>query len=246
MLKKRILLALTPLITLGLTACHTLLENQTGSYHQTTNQDGETVYRRATPLYAAPPVSSPWPPPLPPEPISYSPSAGGYESTSGSSDSSTVGSAGSASYGPLLSSDTFGNVDLAVSNQDGSGNLHTGVHIGMNVTEWFAPRIGASLFMSKDVYAGLDLSGRFQLPIGGVKTFLGLGAYLGDSKECGYQIDPITGRYEEVCDKKFLTAGYAELGVELGKVSVFVRDYRLTRAGLSVPTNLFWGLGIRF
>ncbi|HRK09190.1 MAG TPA: hypothetical protein PLZ57_15580 [Pseudobdellovibrionaceae bacterium] len=226
-------------ILLGLivltSGCNTLMEasnprDTTSGYRETKNAEGETIYVRERP------VSSWMPEPLPtpsatPTPIAPTSS---YEKSA----PTTPPIANS------LSATSPVRVGLEAALTD--GHAHLGVHGGLNNSPYFEPRIGLSIFASKDLYAGVDASLRVRLPIGELKPFAGLGGYLGDTKECGMGWSAETGRYEEICVKKFLSAGYAEAGIELGHFSIFMRDYRLTRAGLHVPTKTFVGFGIRF
>jgi hypothetical protein len=216
------------------TACNTLLEasnprDTTSGYRESKNAEGETIYVRERP------VSSWMPEPLPPPMATPTPLAptSGYDKSAPMPPSANSLSATS----PIR-------VGLEAALTD--GHAHLGLHGGLNNSPYFEPRIGLSIFASKDLYAGVDASIRLRLPIGELKPFAGLGGYLGDTKECGMGWSAETGRYEEICVKKFLSSGYAEAGIELGHFSIFMRDYRLTRAGLNVPTKTFVGFGIRF
>lgn len=120
----------------------------------------------------------------------------------------------------------------------GDNNQHLGVHIFGSPSEWLQIRGGFSLFLSKDVFAGFDLSVRLMPIDAEVKPFVGLGGYLGDTKKC------VRTAFEvETCEKKFLEAGYAELGLSYKNFFLFYRDYSIKRAGLSVPTDYFIGIG---
>lgn len=219
------------LLVAGLaTGCHSLTESSGGSYKKTTNQDGETVYRRATPAYATP--YYPAPTLQPSDPLYITPNK-------------PVASAETATPAAKVSDESSGGSGhLEIARTD--GHWHLGVHAGYNVYDWLMPRIGASIFVSKDVYLGFDLSTRFIAPLGYFKPYVGIGGYFGDTKSCSRQSNTTFGYTEEICDKKFLSAGYGEVGVEFGQASIFVRDYRLLRAGLSVPTDMFVGVGLRF
>lgn len=140
-------------------------------------------------------------------------------------------------------SDFFG--ALEASSASAFEHLHLGAHLGYSMSPYFEPRLGVSFFASKDFYAGFDLSARAILPLGKVKPFLGIGGYAGDTKKCSYGFNPNTGLREESCEKKFLSTGYVEAGIEAGSLSVFVRDYSIERAGLMIPTPLFFGIGLR-
>ncbi len=222
-----------------LSGCHTMSESHspgTTTSYQTKNSEGETVHRSVRTIdrgnyIGAPaepmPIHQPEPQPLKPE---YAMSSG---PTQGQVSNSSRSSTGAGFNGSL---------DLAWT----SGHFHLGGHAGISLSEWFMFRFGLSAFASKDLYLGGDLSTRFHAPLGFIRPFVGAGVYFGDSKKCSNEYISSTGTYIEVCDKKFLTAGYGEAGVEFGHVSIFVRDYRLSRAGLSVPTDMFWGVGLRF
>lgn len=224
-----------------LVGCHTMSESssyngtsQQTSY-QTKNQDGETVHRTVrvanrntidvtpitpiTPVYTAP---------------TYPTAAAATSKPEAHATTSSARSSSAAGFN--------GSLDLAWT----SGHLHMGAHAGLSFSEWFMVRLGLSAFVSKDLYLGGDLGTRFHAPLGWIRPFVGAGAYFGDSKKCSYEYNSSVGANVEICDKKFLSAGYGEAGIEFGHVSIFVRDYRLFRAGLSVPTEMFWGVGLQF
>lgn len=212
--------------TLGEMASST--DSSTG-YGKTKNSAGETVYRRTEPVHIA--YSPPADRYEPLQPIAF------YSSTDGAVSSAEHSSAPS----PTLSSNFFGSLEAAST----KGHLHLGAHLGYSVNPYFEPRIGLSFFASKDFYAGVDLSARANLPLGVLKLFTGIGAYVGDTKKCETAFNPSLGCLEETCEKKFLSTGYIEAGVEVGAFSVFVRDYNIERAGLNIPTPLFFGIGLR-
>lgn len=212
--------------TLGEMASST--DSSTG-YSKTKNSSGETVYRRTEPVHTA-----------------YSPPVDRYEplqpiALHSSTDGAGTSAASSSAPSPTLSSNFFGSLEAAST----SGHLHLGAHLGYSVNPYFEPRIGLSFFGSKDFYAGADLSARANLPLGALKLFTGIGGYVGDTKKCATEFNPYLGRLEETCEKKFLTTGYVEAGIEVGSFSVFVRDYNIERAGLNIPTPLFYGIGLR-
>lgn len=232
-------LFLIPFLNSG---CHTMAESYSPTYssgtatYQTKNSEGETVTRT----------------------ISRPSSSSGYDTGPGSGSgagpiyiaptppSHAVQPKPLASQATSSTNDSQkgfnGSLDMAWT----SGHLHLGGHAGLNFTDWFMIRLGLSAFASKDLYLGGDLSTRLHAPLGFMRPFVGAGVYFGDSKKCTTEYNTTFGSSLEVCDKKFLTAGYGEAGVEFGHVSIFVRDYRLSRAGLSVPTEMFWGVGLRF
>ena len=210
-----------------LAGCHTMGESSsyTTSHqtsYQTKNQDGETVHRTVRVADRYPVVVTP---------VVTGPTKIGNEAQSTTTSSNSASKTG-----------FNGSLDLAWT----SGHLHMGAHAGISFTEWFAIRFGLSAFASKDLYLGGDLATRFHAPLGWIRPFVGAGAYFGDSKKCSNEYNSSLGVSVEICDKKFLTAGYGEAGIEVGHVSIFVRDYRLSRAGLSVPTEMFWGVGLQF
>lgn len=194
------------------------------------NADGETVHRTITPI----PQQDYGPEPRHSE-IQIQPVIAINPITIPASKDSTGTLAVFAKHNPIA---------LTLESAITQGNLHLGGHIGMNWNDNVETRLGWSLFFSKDVYSGIDLSTRFRFPIENLKPFLGLGIYMGSTEECstvrsaGYDL--------EVCDKKYLSSGYGELGIEYQNFSLFIRDYRLVRADLRIPTNLFWGIGYRF
>lgn len=218
----------------GSIGCSTLGEmtsstDSSAGYTKTKNAAGETVYRRTEPARVA-----------------YSPPVDRYEpihpiALHSSTDSTTSSTARTTTPSPTLSSNFFGSLEAAST----EGHLHLGGHLGYSVNPYFEPRIGLSFFGSKDFYAGADLSARANLPLGALKLFTGIGGYVGDTKKCATAFNPYNGRLEETCEKKFLTTGYVEAGVEVGSFSVFVRDYNIERAGLNIPTPLFYGIGLR-
>lgn len=218
----------------GSIGCSTLGEmtsstDSSTGYTKTKNSDGETVYRRTEPAH-----------------IDYSPPIDRYEplqpiALSSSAESTTSSAAHTSPPAPTLTNNFFGSLEAAST----EGHLHLGAHLGYSVNPYFEPRIGVSIFGSKDLYAGVDLSARANLPLGVLKLFTGVGGYLGDTKKCATAFNPYLGRYEETCEKKFLSTGYVEAGIEVGAFSVFVRDYNIERAGLSIPTPLFYGIGLR-
>lgn len=234
-LRKRLLIGLSiGTLLCGSVGCNTLDEMASSTdrsigYTKTKNSDGETVYRRTEPAH-----------------IDYSPPIDRYEPTRpiafhSSTDSTTSSTTHTATRAPTLANDFFSSIEAAST----EGHLHLGAHLGYSVIPYFEPRIGLSIFGSKDLYAGADLSARANLPLGVLKLFTGVGGYLGDTKKCATAFNPYSGRLEETCEKKFLTTGYVEAGVEVGSFSVFVRDYNIERAGLSIPTPLFYGIGLR-
>jgi hypothetical protein len=240
-----------------LAGCHTMGESYSSSTshqtsYQTKNQDGETVHRTVRVAERYPVVITPvtptyprpvYPQPVYPAPITAPVSAPGTAPVAtgpGKFDNEVRPATTSAKSSSKTGFN--GSLDLAWT----SGHLHMGAHAGISFTDWFMVRFGLSAFASKDLYLGGDLATRFHAPLGWIRPFVGAGAYFGDSKKCSNEYNSSLGVSVEICDKKFLTAGYGEAGIEVGHVSIFVRDYRLSRAGLSVPTEMFWGVGLQF
>ncbi|MBN8541828.1 MAG: hypothetical protein J0L82_15665 [Deltaproteobacteria bacterium] len=235
-----------------LAGCHTMGESYSSSTsHQTSyqikNHDGETVHRTVRVAERYPvvitPVAPTYPQPVYPAPITAPVSAPGSAPVATEPvkiDNELPPATASAKSSSKTGFN--GSLDLAWT----SGHLHLGAHAGISFTEWFMVRLGLSAFASKDLYLGGDLATRFHAPLGRVRPFVGAGAYFGDSKKCSTDYNSSIGVNVEICDKKFLSAGYGEAGIEFGHVSIFVRDYRLFRAGLSIPTEMFWGVGLQF
>ncbi len=123
--------------------------------------------------------------------------------------------------------------------------MHLGAHGGYKINDYMQPRIGASMFFSeKEMYGGFDLSGRVHLPIGELIPFAGIGGYIGDTKKCYYLEGRPQSEANYVCDKKFLSAGYTEVGLNYKFLEIFWRNYNINRAGISIPTDQFLGIGI--
>ena len=126
----------------------------------------------------------------------------------------------------------------------GDGHIHTGIGIAHNALEALEIRGGASLFNSKELYAGLDLSARAKLPMKELTPFVGLGGYGGDSKSC--EEKNVDSRLEEHCEKKFLFALYLEAGVRFNNYALFTRKYSIDEADISLPVKYLWGVNIYF
>ena len=107
--------------------------------------------------------------------------------------------------------------------------------------DYLLGRVGVGFFSSeRQLYAGCDGSVRLQVPQLAISPFAGLGAYIGDIKKCTIS----TTTYIEECEKKFLIAGYTELGLSYSVLQLFWRNYNINRAGVEIPSDQFWGLGI--
>jgi hypothetical protein len=90
-------------------------------------------------------------------------------------------------------------------------HIHLGIHGGLEISKNLMARLGASLFFSEGQgFAGFDGSLRYHILPNDIKPFIGLGGYAGDSKKCYREYNNLTGRYDEICEKKFLYAAYLE------------------------------------
>ena len=220
----------------GLTSsCNTMLETATNNYGNsydntygnsagylpTKNQNGETVYVRETPR----PTYSPYPiiypdPIIYPQP--YQPPASPPNAVTGQpilypSAPTDVNSAALSSVGSTKNTNGF----LELSRT--SGNTHFGIHFAAPINDYFMGRLGASFFNSEELFAGLDLSVRAYLPIDKIRPFAGAGAYYGDTKKCTNAY--VNGFPVERCEKKFLGAGYVEVGLEISHFSAPLHAY---------------------
>ncbi len=130
-----------------------------------------------------------------------------------------------------------GYIDAAKS----TNHFHLGLHAGFLINPFILPCFGVSFFNSDhDTYAGFDLSTRLIFSNLAVSPFVGLGGYAGDTKNCEKKNNV------EICDKKFLYAGYTEAGIEFSHFNIFYRNYNINRAGISVPSESLIGAGIVF
>lgn len=217
-----------------LSGCHTLLESTQPIppvYSKETNERGETVYKsqKSRPRWYEPYeqsyTSKPW--------------------VNSSLESTNVRSNEPLTKNPIQLQPQNLQQKASISGflefANGDGNTHLGVHVGLPVlTDLLHARGGLSMFLSNsDTYLGFDGSARLKIFRANLSPFIGLGAYFGDSKKC--QQDLFEG---EVCEKKFLSAGYGEIGFQYQGFHIFWRDYNITRAGLNVPTNGLWGIGL--
>ena len=106
-------------------------------------------------------------------------------------------------------------------------------------------RLGASLFDTDSiVYAGFDGGIRYNIPIYEFETFAGTGFYIGDNKQCEntYLGDAVF----EDCTKRFLTAGFVELGVQYKSLGIFARRYGIRDSGVEIPAKNFIGINLDF
>lgn len=247
-----------------LTACNTLMEvvqpgDTTMGYEKTVNQDGETVYHREltrNPGYPSSALNDYRPPasdahesippnfPLPPlvgSNLNSNPNFHANNSTQSElSDPNQTYDFKSTPKEKATSDAMSVIADFSA----GPGHTHIGFHLGFAIESFFQPRIGTSLFHSKQPYWGFDASARFFLPLMSLQPFLGLGLYLGDTKSCHTQWNQNTYQYDEICDKKFLGAAYSEAGIRYRIFSVFMRNYRINRADLDIPTDHFYGISL--
>jgi len=233
------------ILSLILSSCSTLHETTSSiytsrplpNYRKEINKQGEDVYRSRE-------SNSP----------SLYQSAPAYEYTNTSSNAKTLtpdqgqsGIAGETSTLPKAqdSRSLKGLVAFTEFARE-NNNSHFGFHVGANIIDTpLVPRLGVSLFKSDhQVYAGFDGSIRVQLPNPNFSPFVGAGIYMGDTKKCSYKNNGFNS-YEE-CEKKFLTSGYAEAGIQIRSVQAFFRNYKINRAGISIPSDQFWGVGLSF
>lgn len=226
--------------------CQTLSTSSTvhQESYQYKNADGETVTRtievKRNPVY-----TDSWRDPAPtPTPVVLTPVRPINKNTGvlsvAPTDPSTNGTVTKPESQEKTSSGFTGSLEVAMT----SGHVHLGAHAGIGFVNWWDLRLGVSAFFSKDVYTGFDLSTRAYVPFEWkIRPYVGLGLYFGDSRSC-YTESLGGGLSVEICDKKFLSAGYGEAGLDLGGFHLFVRDYNITRAGLSVPAETFYGIGV--
>jgi len=225
-----------------ITGCSTLYESTSSVYtaqpipvyKKETNNKGETVYRSkesSSPLYNSTPFyerSS--------ESVSASQNSTASSSDQPAHETSTLSKSQNKSHFKGLVAFT----EFARENN----NSHIGFHLGQNIIDTpLVPRIGVSLFNSDhQIYAGFDGSIRAHLPNPNFSPFVGAGVYIGDTKKCSNQ----NNSYSQECEKKFLTSGYTEIGIQIKSVQAFLRNYKINRAGISIPSDQFWGIGLSF
>ncbi len=226
-------------LLLLVSGCTTLLESTSPiqnqpTYQRTKNSSGETVYRQqhfqptTTPTHTIQPIFS---------------NEDRYSNTPETHLSPTQTPSNLTSQSETENHNWVGYFEGAST----TGHLHLGLHGGYQINDYLQPRIGTSFFFSeKELYGGFDLSIRALLPIGDIKPFVGIGGYLGDTKKCYYLEGQPQTETNYVCDKKFLTAGYTEFGVNYKFLEIFWRNYNINRAGISIPTDQFFGIGIVF
>jgi hypothetical protein len=229
-----------------ISGCNTLLEVASPSdtstgYRQTKNSKGQTVYRRER--YVAPAYAEPEPTPIP-DPV-YLP----VYADEPVQDNHLVETRAE----PIQLSDSHRySAPAAQPSVDNNWALGTEVssdgkrtHLALEVFrrfDWLELKIGGSLFRADtDLYAGFDVGLRPTLQIvDHVSLFGGAGLYGGDTKSCSYSPSGI-----EECEKKFLYAGYVEAGVYLWNLSLFARSYNIEEAGKAIPSDTFYGVGLR-
>ncbi len=216
-----------------LSSCHTMMEATSlsaptiGSYQSTENQKGETIYRSSQPAYSAPVTPG----------IAISPAYSYSSSEESASSSSATSSLFSGNSG------INGFIEAAKDHDQ----FHMGIHAGGFMdNDVLMPRGGLSFFSSgSETYWGFDVSMRAYYRTESIQPFLGLGGYGGDTKKCYYQ-NSGTGKLEQICEKNFLYAGFAEVGLHYQWFEIFWRDYNISRAGIQVPSESSWGIGIVF
>ena len=124
------------------------------------------------------------------------------------------------------------------------------MHLGASVLfrdakEPWEFRLGASLFDTESiVYAGFDGGVRYYIPVFELDTFAGTGFYIGDNKQCeNTYVGDVA--FEE-CTKRFLTAGFVELGIQYKNFGLFARRYGIRDSGIEVPAKNFIGINLDF
>jgi hypothetical protein len=218
-------------------SCSTMHEafspsDSTSGYQQKTNEKGETVHRRERDLRDAPIATPLAPAPVAtPVPLARTPSPQAQTNFQDETQSPYYNSENALS--PRESSGYFVGGELALAENHGQ----LGVSVGKEIWSFVDLRGGASLFFGNDAYAGFDLGARAKLPLGNVTPFIGLGGYIGDVKKC------VRDGFVEVCEKKFLSAGFTEIGLFLWDISVFFRNYNIEEAGKIVPSAHSFGIG---
>lgn len=223
-MKFKIILVLT--CSLFLSSCNTMLESNYKTVLSSTtekNSKGETIHKTKevpNPFLLLPTTNS--------NPPYRSLNDPGFDNSPSPS---------SAAKEP---SNAKGFIELA----NEKNNLHLGLLFGAPfANNFFMGRFGVSLFSSeKEIYAGFDGSVRLQIPESTFSPFLGVGAYYGDTKKCTSS----ASSFVEDCEKKFLFAGFTEIGITYSAVQVFWRNYNISRAGITIPVEHFWGLGFSF
>lgn len=110
------------------------------------------------------------------------------------------------------------------------------------MSEYVSGGVGIAFVSSDRTYFGFNGGIRIHYPWI-VSPYVGLGAYGGDSKACSYE--PKTyGTTEETCDKYFLFAGTADLGLQFNfdknfVVRAFARGFSQTRQGDPLGETLY-------
>lgn len=226
--------------------CSTMMEavspnDSTRGYTKTKTASGETVYRRER--YAAPPPAHYHPPPEPVVIVEPPPPPPSYQPDPYPQDNHLVVhreepiQLTDTQASPPTSDHTWA---LGVEASSDSKRAHLGALV-FKKFDWLEAKAGISLFSAdKDLYGGFDLGLRpmYQV-VDNFSVFGGVGVYGGDAKRCSYDGDV------EDCEKRFLFAGYVEAGVYLWNISLFARSYDIEEAGKKIPSDTFFGVGIR-
>lgn len=208
-------------------SCHTMMESTLTpytnyNYQPTKNDKGETVYKSEQVSYQTQPIQPAIQVVTPSEHQSVKP-----QQLQNSDDG----------FKPH-SSAVF--IEAAKDHDQFHLGIHYGIFMENNVVLF---RGGTSLFSSGDEnYLGFDFSARAYLRNNFIEPFVGLGGYIGDIKKCVYDFN--LGR--NICEKKFLNAGYGEIGLQKDWFQIFWRDYNISRAGVQVPSESTLGIGVVF
>lgn len=238
-----------------MSGCSTLMEaaspgDSSQGYQKYQNEKGEEVFRRErlvlpevarlgpaqplVPLQPAPtlPVQpSPTPPRPPTEPGLAAQRA--REETQDPKSSSLPEASQAPGALPQEPHNWFFSADIAT----GQDFMQIGAGLGKEVFPFLDLRGGFAFFSGNDFYSGFDIGARAKLKIDFFEPFLGVGGYLGDLKACSTQ------GFVEVCEKKFLYAGYTEVGASFWRISLFFRNYNIEEAGKKIPGAQSYGVG---
>lgn len=237
-------------------ACSTLSESissseSTAKYEKTRGENGETVYRRTRVLSPEPaetPESERFDRPIYVAPVDLptsNPSSSPYVASSlppSSADLQNLEKMRAEERRALIadaadSPNVLTEVYLPLEFNAGNGHGHIGVGLGFELLSILDLKGGISLFSGREIYSGFDAAARLKYKIGFVTPFVGIGGYAGDSKNCS------TKGLVELCEKRFLFAGYTEMGLGLGGFHFNYRRYAIEDAGIELPVSTLWGVG---
>ncbi|MBX9768878.1 MAG: hypothetical protein K2X47_16515 [Bdellovibrionales bacterium] len=220
----------------SLCACSTLLEvtspdNTALGYEKQKNEKGEEVYRRERVVFPGGSALTPTQPqaplqPLPTQPI-YPPDKPLPPMESQPVLDTQTNKPDESSSGWFVSG------ELAVAED----YKQFGVDLGKEVLPVLDLRGGFAFFSGNDFYSGFDAGARAKVRVGFFEPFVGLGGYVGDLKTCS------TVGFVEVCEKKFLYAGFTEVGASFWRISLFFRNYNIEEAGKKIPAAHSYGIG---